>query len=66
MLEINVSHVGGSPGPLILHLLSLLRGSPVKPGPQPLAKGTFNHLAAALQHCLMGNRKDVHLQNTTI
>lgn len=66
ILEIDVPHVGGGPWPLALHLLPLLRGSPLKPAPQPLAKGPFNHLAAALQHCLMGNRKAGHSQNNAL
>lgn len=57
VLEIHVSHVGGRPRPLLLHLLPLLRGPPPEAPPQPLSKGSLHHLAAALQHSLAGDRR---------
>ncbi len=51
-LEINLSHVSGRPGPFVLHLFILLHGALLKPTPQPLSEGVFDHLTVALQHCL--------------
>lgn len=50
--EIDLSHVGGGPGPLALHLLPLLRGPWLEAPPQPLAQGQLDHLAVALQRHL--------------
>lgn len=50
--EIDLSHVGGGPGPLALHLLPLLRGPRLEAPPQPLAQGQLDHLAVALQRHL--------------
>lgn len=51
-LEINLSHVSGRPGPLVLHLLPFLRGGLLEPTPQPLVEAVLDHLAVTLQHHL--------------
>lgn len=50
--EINLSHVSGCPCPFVLHLFIFLHGALLKPTPQPLSEGIFDHVAVALQHSL--------------
>lgn len=50
--QVNLSHVSWCSRPFGLHLLVFFRGALLKPTPQTLAEGIFNHLTVALQNSL--------------
>lgn len=55
--QVNLSHVSWCSRPFVLHLLVFFCGALLKPTPQTLVEGIFNHLTVALQDSLESKKE---------